>query len=166
MTQYEDVPYAGDERTLLTTWLDYHRTTVARKCEGLAEELAHRALLPTSPLMTVAGLISHLRWVEHAWFEHRMAGGPDQGPWTDDDVDRDFKVDDVPLDRLLREYGEQCGISRKITASMGLDDESGIVLPRGRVTLRWVLGHMIEETARHNGHLDIIREMLDGATGE
>ena len=163
---YEDVPYAGDERTLLTTWLDYHRTTVARKCEGLSEDLAHRPLLPTSPLMTVAGLVSHLRWVEHAWFEHRLAGAPDRGPWTDDDPDKEFKVDDVPLDQLLREYEEQCVISRKIAESVSLDAEAAIATPRGRVTLRWVLGHMIEETARHNGHLDVIRELLDGTTGE
>ena len=166
MTQYEDVPYAGDERTSLTAWLDYHRTVVARKCEGLPEEPAHRAILPTSPLMTMAGLVSHLRWVEHSWFETRMAGGPDRGPWTEDDPDRDFKADGVSLAQLLREYEEQCEISRKITASLSLDAEAAVALPRGRVTLRWVLGHMIEETARHNGHLDIIRELLDGTTGD
>jgi uncharacterized damage-inducible protein DinB len=116
--------------------------------------------------MTVAGLVSHLRWVEHAWFEHIMAGRPDLGPWTPDDPDKDFKVPGVPLARLLEEYEEQCERSAEIAASLELDAECVIEHRRGVVTLRWVLGHMIEETARHAGHLDLLREMLDGATGD
>jgi uncharacterized damage-inducible protein DinB len=166
MTQYEDVPIAGDERTLLTAWLDYHRTTVARKCEGLSDELAYRRLLPTSPLMTVAGLVGHLRWVEHSWFEHVLMGEPDLGPWTDEEPDKDFEPDGVPLAHLLADYEQQCAVSRKITAALDLDAEAALDRGRGRVTLRWLLGHMIEETARHNGHIDIIRELLDGATGD
>lgn len=161
-----DGPYAADERTMLGAWLDWQRATVFVKCEGLSDELAHRALLPASPLMTVAGIVSHLRWVERTWFRHRMLGEPDDGPWTDDDPDRDFRVDDVPLARLLAEYEEECAGTREIAASLSLDAEAEIETRRGRVTLRWVLVHMIEETARHNGHLDIIREMLDGTTGD
>jgi uncharacterized damage-inducible protein DinB len=161
-----DEPYAADERTMLNAWLDWHRATVFLKCAGLSDELAQRPLLPSSPLMTVAGLVSHLRWVEHSWFEHIILGGPDLGPWTDDDPDKDFKVPGVPLVQLLEEYERQCGRSSEIAASLDLDAEAAIPRERGRVTLRWLLGHMIEETARHNGHLDLLREMLDGATGE
>jgi uncharacterized protein DUF664 len=113
----------------------------------------------------VAGLVSHLRWVEQSWFENVMLGGPDLGPWTEDDPDRDFKVPGVPLTRLLEEYERQCERSREIAAALELDTEAAIERKRGRVTLRWLLVHMIEETARHNGHLDLLREMHDGSTG-
>jgi Protein of unknown function (DUF664) len=103
--------------------------------------------------------------VEHNWFETVMLGGPDLGPWTDDDPDREFKVDDAPLSRLLAEYDAQCAISREIAASLDLDVESIVARERGKPTLRWVLHHMVEETARHNGHLDLLREMLDGTVG-
>jgi uncharacterized damage-inducible protein DinB len=161
-----DAPNAADERAMLDAWLDWHRATVLMKCEGLSDELAHRQLLPTSPLMTVAGLVSHLHWVERSWFEHVMLGRPDDGPWTKEDPDKEFRVDDVPLARLLAEYEEQCTRAREIAVSLSLDAEAKTERRRGRVTLRWVLCHMIEETARHNGHIDILREMLDGVTGD
>lgn len=156
----------ADERTMLVGFLQWQRDAIARKCEGLGEELAHRATLPTSPLMSVAGLVSHLRWVEHSWFETIMLGEPDRGPWTDDDPDEEFKVDDVPLARLLEEYRRQAARSDEIVASLGLDART--VNERragGHPSVRWVLIHMIEETARHAGHIDVIREHLDGTTG-
>ena len=161
-----DEPYAADERTMLNAWLDWHRATVFLKCEGLSDELAHRPLIPSSPLMTVAGLVSHLRWVEQSWFEYDILGGPDLAPWTKEDPDKEFKVSGVPLAQLLEEYERQCARSTEIAASLDLDAESAIESKRGRVTLRWLLLHMIEETARHNGHLDLLREMLDGTTGD
>src|SRR3712207_1460598 len=90
-------PYVADERTQLVGWLDLQRAIVHWKCEGLSDEDAHRALLPTSPLVTVAGLVSHLRWVEHGWFESAFLGQPDASPSTDDDEDAEWRVDDVPL---------------------------------------------------------------------
>ncbi|MCW2883268.1 MAG: hypothetical protein QOE54_5227 [Streptosporangiaceae bacterium] len=161
-----DAPNATDERTMLNAWLDWHRSTVLLKCEDLSDELAQRPLLPSSPLMTVAGLVSHLRWVEQSWFEQVMLGEPDIGPWTDDDPDKDFKVPGVPLTRILEDYERQCVRSREIAAALDLDTEAVVERERGRVTLRWLLLHMIEETARHNGHLDLLREMLDGVTGD
>lgn len=159
-------PYAGDERTMLMAWLDLHRATVFVKTEGLTDDLAHRSLLPGSPRMTIAGLVSHLYWVERGWFEHIMLGRPDDDPGTEDDPDRDFLVDDVPLALLLERYERQCASNNEIAASLDLDAVSKIERKRGRVTLRWLLGHLIEETARHNGHIDILREMLDGVTGD
>lgn len=156
-----------DERTALTQRLDWQRQTVRLKAEGLSEADAHRAFLP-SPLMTVAGLVSHLRWVENSWFEVCLLGEPDLGPWTDGGhPDVEMMVDDVPLERLLDEYDAQCARSREITAGLDLDTVEKAAPPgTNSASLRWILLHMIEETARHNGHLDILRELADGVTGE
>ncbi|MFB9659637.1 DinB family protein [Glycomyces mayteni] len=155
-----------DERTALYERLRWQRQTVRKKAEGLAEPEAHRSYLP-SPLMTVAGLVSHLRWNEHAWFEVSLLGEPDRGPWTDEDPDAEMRVEGVPLARLLDEYDEQCARSVAIADSMALDAlERGAPPDSEPCSLRWVLLHMIEETARHNGHLDVIRELADGVTGE
>jgi uncharacterized damage-inducible protein DinB len=161
-----DAPYAADERSMLIAWLDWHRATVFAKTEGLAEDLAHRPLLASSPLMTVAGLVSHLYWVERGWIEHTLLGGPDEQPWTEEDPDKDFRADGTPLAELLAAYERQCASNNEAVRSLSLDTESVMERRHGRVTLRWVLLHLIEETARHNGHIDILREMLDGFTGD
>jgi len=159
-------PDDGDDRTVLTAHLDWHRSTVRMKCQGLDEVQAHTPRLPSSPLMTVAGVVSHLRWVEHWWFEHRLLGEPDRRPWTDDDPDAEMRVDDIPLAQLLDEYAEQCTRSRQIASGLGLDLVEALP-PAGQPgrSLRWILTHMVGETARHNGHLDAIRELTDGVTG-
>jgi len=163
-----DAPHAADERTMLIAWLDWHRATVFAKTEGLAEDLAHRPLLASSPLMTVAGLVSHLYWVERGWIETTLLGGPDDQPWSEEDPDKDFRADGTPLAELLAAYERQCAANNAAVRSLGLDTESVLERggDRGHVTLRWILLHLIEETARHNGHIDILREMLDGVTGD
>jgi uncharacterized damage-inducible protein DinB len=161
-----DVPNAADEATMLIAWLDWHRATVFAKTAGLAEDLAHRPLLASSPVMTVAGLVSHLYWVERGWFEHILLGGPDEEPWTEEDPDKDFRADGTPLAELLGAYERQCARNNEVARSLSLDTEAKVERSHGRVTLRWLLLHLIEETARHNGHIDILREMLDGVTGE
>ncbi|HET6986881.1 MAG TPA: DinB family protein [Kribbella sp.] len=162
-------PLTADERTQLTGWLDHLRSLVRTKCEGLSEADAHRKVLTTSPLMTVAGLVSHLRWVEYSWFSQNLLGTPDHGetPWTEGGhVDAEMFVDDVPLAQLLDEYDAECARSNEIVAGFSLDDvERAVFRESGAASLRYILCHMIEETARHLGHLDIIRELLDGATG-
>ena len=162
-----DVPPAWDERTMLTTYLDYVRATVHAKCAGISADDARRALLPTSPLMTVAGLVNHLRWVEESWVAVDLLGGPDEGPWTEDDPDREMRIAvDQPLEDLLADYERVCAHNREVAASMDLDTRAVRKLNTGEhATLRWILFHLIEETARHNGHLDILRELLDGTTG-
>lgn len=115
--------------------------------------------------MTVAGLVSHLRWVEHSWFEVDLLGEPDRAPWTEEDPDAEFRVDDVPLARLLDGYETQCARSRQIAAALDLDTRKKGRRRGDAVSLRWILVHMIEETAGHNGHLDAMRELLDGVTG-
>ncbi|MUL40811.1 DinB family protein [Streptomonospora sp. PA3] len=158
-------PTAADERTMLMSWLDWHRSTVWEKCAGLTADLARSTPLPTSPLMSVGGVVAHLRWVEAAWFEICLLGRPDRGHYTAADPDAEWRGGRRPLGELLAEYAEQCERSREITARLGMDD-SGRALDGRTVTLRWVLVHMIEETARHNGHLDLLRELADGTTGE
>jgi uncharacterized protein DUF664 len=156
----------GDERTLLNEFLEWQRATVRLKCEGLADFDAHRACLPSSPLMTMAGVVSHLRWVENWWFETRLLGEPDCAPWSDEDPDAEMRVDGVPLTQLLGEYEAQCARSREIIANLDLETlEQGNPAGGEPASLRWILLHMIEETARHNGHLDAIRELTDGVTG-
>lgn len=161
-----EVPNAADERTMLISWLDWHRATVFVKTKGLTEDLAHRPLLASSPMMTVAGLVNHLYWVERVWIERVLLGGPDEEPWTEADPDKDFRADGRPLPDLLAAYASQCARNNEVLRSIGLDTESKVERSRGRVTVRWILLHLIEETARHNGHIDILREMLDGVTGE
>ena len=160
-------PQPHDERVALIDRLRFQRQTVRMKAEGLSEADAHRAFLP-SPLMTVAGLVSHLCWNEHSWFEVSLLGLPNRGPWTEGGhPDVEMMVDNMPLARLLDEYDEQCARSNEILAGLPLDTVERSVPDGERAcSLRWILLHMIEETARHNGHLDILREFADGVTGE
>jgi uncharacterized damage-inducible protein DinB len=162
-----DVPSTWDERTMLNTFLDYTRATVRAKCAGVSEVDARRALLPTSPLMTLSGLVNHLRWVEYSWFEVMFLGEDDKGPWTDEDPDREMRIAvDTPIAQLLDEYDAQSARYRDLAAAYDLDTRSKRSISTGEpVTLRWILFHLIEETARHNGHIDILRELADGTTG-
>ncbi|GAB2852992.1 DinB family protein [Actinoallomurus bryophytorum] len=159
------VPRAADEAAMLIAWLDWHRATVFVKTEGLAEDLAHRPLLASSPLMTIAGLVSHLYWVERDWVDHVLLGEAVDLPWSAEDPDGDFKADGTPLAGLLAAYERQCAHNNEVVRSLSLDTEAAVERRQERVTLRWILVHLVEETARHNGHIDILREMLDGVTG-
>jgi hypothetical protein len=117
-----DVPPAWDERSLLTTMLDYARATVHAKCAGVAEQDARAAPLPGSPLMTLSGLVSHLRWVEYFWIQVTLLGEEDHGPWTDDDPDREMRIAvDVPIAQLLADYQAQCDRYSELVASLDLD---------------------------------------------
>ena len=161
----------ADERTALVQLLDYHRATMLGKAEGLdAAGLAHR--LPPSSL-TLGGLLKHLALNEDSWFSERFAGSPALPPWNevpwDDDPDWEFRTasDDEP-EALRSLYREACERSRAAVAAAGdLDQPSAWVDREGRRwSLRAILLHMIEETARHNGHADLLREAVDGTTGE
>lgn len=160
-------PFDADERTQLLGWLDMQRALILWKCEGLSEEDAHRSVLKTSPYMTMAGLVSHMRWVEHCWFEVLFLGGPAEGPQFDEGPeDADMMVEAIPLAQLQGEYEQQCALSNEIVAGHSLDDTGQHPDFRASAgSLRWMLLHMIEETARHAGHADVIRELLDGEKG-
>jgi len=159
-------PFEADERVQLVGWLDMQRAIIAWKCEGLSDEDAHRPVLPASPLMTMAGLVSHMRWAEQTWFEVLFLGRPATGPQFADSEDEDMKVPGVPLAQLLAEYEQQCKISNEIIAAHPLEETGKHPdFKSSAANLRWMLLHMIEETARHAGHADAIRELLDGQTG-
>jgi uncharacterized damage-inducible protein DinB len=162
-----DMPPAWDERSMLTTFLDYARATAVAKCAGLAPQEAGTAPLPGSPLMTLGGLISHLRWVEYYWFQVVFLGEEDEGPWTDEDPDREMRIGAAtPIAELLATYEEQSVRYRELVAATDLAAPAKRpVRSGGQVTLGWIVMHLIEETSRHNGHLDILRELIDGTTG-
>ena len=157
------------ERAALDQWLDYHRATVRAKCAGLDGAAAFRAPIVTSPLMSAAGLVTHLADNEQWWFEAILHDGPDLSRASAENPDGDWiPPEGATLAQLLDEYDERCARSRHLVAELDLDfvarrelDDSS--KPR---TLRWIYLHMIEETARHNGHLDIVRELIDGAKGD
>ena len=156
----DDIPGRWDERAVLTTMLDYVRDTVHVKCAGLSDEQARRAPLPGSPLTNISSLVSHLRWVEYYWIRVVLLGEEDRAPITEQDPDAEMRLGlDVPIARLLAEYRASCGQLRELVAPLDLDTQSRGTLSwrREPVTLRWVLMHLIEETARHNGHIDILR---------
>jgi uncharacterized damage-inducible protein DinB len=164
----DDLPASWDERTVLTTMLDYVRDTVHVKCAGLTDEQARRAPLPGSPLTTISGLVSHVRWVDYYWIRVVLLGEEKHSPSTADDPDAEMRLAlEIPIDRLLAEYRASSDQLRRLVAPMDLDTPSRGTLSwrKEPVTLRWVLFHLIEETARHNGHIDILREMADGVTG-
>ncbi|HZZ98124.1 MAG TPA: DinB family protein [Jatrophihabitantaceae bacterium] len=161
-------PLIADERTQLIGWLDLQRALLPWKCEGLSEDDAHRAVLPTSPLMTMAGLVSHMRWTEHCWFEVLLLNQPPGGnpQFSGEIEDADLLVDDIPVQQLLDEYARQCERSNEIVAAHSLDEAgSNTEFGAGSASLRWMVIHMLEETARHAGHADTIRELLDGTKG-
>lgn len=163
-----EVAAIADERTTLETFLDFYREVMKAKIRGLSEEDARRKLVPSAT--TMAGLIKHLSRVEASWFQHRLAQVPaDDVPllrgWRDD-PERDFRIGpEDAVETLIARYDEQCELSRATAARFDLDH----VVPHpvlGEVSARWIYVHMIEETARHAGHADILREQIDGATGD
>lgn len=157
-------PYNGGEAAQVLSYLDWQRATVHIKAAGLSDADSHRSTI-RSPLMTFAGIVSHLRWVERYWFSEVLGGVPHEAPYTKENPDGDFIVAaDRSLAELLDEYAAECAASRAVVARLDLETE----VPHRDYTLsvRWVVLHMIEETARHAGHLDIVRENLDGVVGE
>ena len=159
-----DPPENAGELETLTGFLEYFRATVVMKASGLSDAQGAKQLLPS--ITTVSGLVRHLTDVERFWFQVRMDG--QQGlpmAWSDEDPDGDFRVsEEDSLASLIADYESACAQSRAVLANFELDD-----LCRGSVrerSVRWVLVHMIEETGRHCGHLDILRELLDGSTGD
>jgi hypothetical protein len=164
LTEDELVGTAG-ERELLEGFLEYHRRVLSGKLRGLSEQDARRRLVPSST--TLIGVVKHAAAVERAWFQHQLAGRPreqiagnargDAPSW---DVGEDETIADV-----IAEYDASCAESRRVAAGFGLDH----TVPHdrlGRVSLRWIYVHMTREHARHAGHADILREQIDGATGD
>lgn len=162
-----DEPFTAGERPMLEGWLDWHRSTLLRKCAGLTAEQLVEASTPPSTL-TLLGLVRHMADVERTWFRRRFRGEQVPALYAHADgspgaaFDRD--PDDAPaaIDRLVAEW-QTC---RDAVAGASLDDTFTHERTGDVMSLRWIYIHMIEEYARHNGHADLIRERIDGVTGE
>jgi uncharacterized damage-inducible protein DinB len=161
----EDPPFLLGEREMLERWLEFHRTTLELKCEGLSDEDRKRRPIGTSNL-SLHGLVRHMAEVERNWFRRVLLREPDTPPiWYDPAVEDSELVplDDADWAKDLTTWSAECEHSRVAAAAHGLDDTG---IRRGEpCSLRWIYVHMIEEYARHNGHADLIRELVDGAVG-
>ena len=159
-------PLAAPERDMLAAWLDFHRDTLAVKCAGLTDgQLRQRAVPPAS--LSLLGLVRHMAEGEHQWFTLVLGG--EQAPWpyyTDDNLDADFdEVDSADVAEVFATWQAECASARALVAAAPSLDVTGRQDGR-EFSLRWIMVHMIEEYARHNGHADLLRERLDGSTGE
>ncbi|KJY42083.1 Mini-circle protein [Streptomyces sp. NRRL B-1568] len=162
-------PACVAEAESLQAFLDYHRTTLARKCAGLDDAALREASVPPSPL-TLLGLVRHMTEVERHWFRRVLAGESTAGPlyYSDADPDGDFSLSEHDTrEAAFAAWEAEVAACREAARGRSLDDLSAAPRHRGdHVDLRWIYLHMIEEYARHNGHADLIRERIDGATGE
>ena len=156
----------GSEREALETNLDAQREGLIRKIEGVADAMARQA--PTASSLSLLGLVKHAVTWERRWFEVIMAGRELPDGWPEvlpEPRDADLLVDESDtVDHWVASYREQIEQSRAVVASMDLDSpcaRQDII----ECNVRYVMFHMIQETARHAGHADIIRETLDGSTG-
>ncbi|MFJ8669873.1 DinB family protein [Streptomyces sp. NPDC093600] len=156
------------EREMLEGWLEYHRATLAVKCEGLDDTRLRTASAPPSDL-SLLGLVRHMAEVERGWFRRTLAGEETTRIYsTKEDPDGDIHVTESDTwQDAYATWQEEIERARAIAAAHGLDDLSARKSRRGeRFNLRWIYTHMIEEYARHNGHADLLRERIDGATGD
>jgi uncharacterized damage-inducible protein DinB len=162
-----DPPLVAQEREMLDAWLDFHRATLAVKCEGLTDDqLRARAVPPSS--LSLLGLVRHMGEVERSWFR-RVLGGEQAPPryYSDENPDGDF--DDVAGAGVAEAFGywrDECAHARERVAAAPSLDVTGTGRHGERYSLRWIMVHMIEEYARHNGHADLLRERIDGAVGD
>jgi uncharacterized damage-inducible protein DinB len=161
-----DVPLAGDEKAMLSAFLDRYRETMLWKVDGLTKEQAAARLVPSAT--TLLGMVKHLAYVERGWFPIYFAGEPPNYPWPQDepDEDIDFRISTTDtVESVSALYQQEIARSREVIAGASLEDLSKNQ-ERGPRSLRWIMVHMIEETARHAGHADILRELTDGAIGQ
>jgi len=161
-----DPPLVAQEREMLDAWLDYHRATLAVKCEGLTDDqLRARAVPPSS--LSLLGLVRHMGEVERSWFRRVLSG--EQAPpryYSDENPDGDF--DDVADAGVAEAFGywrDECAHARERVAAAPSLDVTGTGRQGEGYSLRWIMVHMIEEYARHNGHADLLRERIDGTVG-
>lgn len=154
----------GSERQVLEAFLDFHRQVLVSKVDGISENEARHRRVPSKT--TLAGLIKHMIGVERGWFQEVLAGRKpaDIGPHAGGGEESWDLAENETVSSLVEEYEQACEQSRQTAARFALDD--AVPEPEmGQVSLRWIYVHMIEETARHVGHADILREQTDGTAG-
>ena len=159
-------PYSiPGEREMLEAWLEFHRTTLLLKCEGL-DDAGRKSRPVQSSKLSLHGLVRHMAEVERNWFRRVLLSDPEAPSiWYDPAVEDSELVplDDADWDADLAAWLAECDASRKVAGPHALDDTG---LRHGKpCSLRWIFVHMIEEYARHNGHADLIRELVDGSVG-
>jgi uncharacterized damage-inducible protein DinB len=148
---------------ILQVSLDRHRDVVLWKTEGLDDEQLRRRLVPSGTSML--GLVKHLAAVEYGWFGLQFGREHEPLPFDDDDEDADLRVEpDEATEDILAFYDRARTFADRTIEELDLDT-IGSGWAERELSLRWVLVHMIEETARHAGHMDILRELVDGTTG-
>ncbi|HVB70124.1 MAG TPA: DinB family protein [Acidimicrobiales bacterium] len=153
------------EREMLDGWLEFHRITLVMKCEGLGDTERKARPVATSKL-SLHGLVRHMAEVERGWFRRVLQSEPDTPTIWSDPTEEDpemVPLDDADWETDLAIFNDECDASRAAAATRGLDDTGQH--REGPCSLRWIYTHMIEEYARHNGHADLIREMVDGSVG-
>ena len=165
----EGGPTQGDERVMLAEFLRCQRATLEPKCSGLgAADLARRSAEPST--LSLLGVVRHMAEVERRWFRQRLAG-QDAPPhfYSDADPDGDFDgalPDPGLVAQAWAVWRAEAAFADRFVAEAPDLEITGTDPWRGTISLRWVLMHMVEEYARHNGHADLLRERIDGAVGQ
>jgi uncharacterized damage-inducible protein DinB len=165
MTQRYGTPVDGNEREVLGGFLDHYRSVMLQICEGLSDEDLARPMVPSGT--SLLGMIKHLAYVEWGWFRETVAGEPVDYPFDfESDPEADLRIEPgETAEQIFELYRRACERSREILASVSLDDPASGERRPTEYNVRWIVVHMIEETARHAGHADILRELIDGKTG-
>jgi hypothetical protein len=159
----------ADPRELLTAYLDYYREAILRKLDGMPDEELRRSRLPSG--WTPLELLKHLAGVERRWFRWGFAAERLESPWMEQSADGRWQVGaEETADEVRARFLDECTRSRRIVAGARLDDVSRsggrFNPPDPHPTLIWILFHVLQEYARHAGHLDVVRELADGTVGE
>jgi uncharacterized damage-inducible protein DinB len=158
------VPFTGAEKESLKVSLDRHRDAILWKLEGLSDEDLRRQMVPSGT--SLLGLVKHLGAVEYGWFCETFGRPTEPLPFDENDPEADMRArPDETTEDVLAFYGRARAAADRVIGELDVED-TGTAWFGDTVTLRWVLIHMVEETARHAGHVDILRELIDGMAGD
>lgn len=157
-------PIGGGEKEVLAGYLDHYRNLLLEICEGLGEDELRRPMVPSGT--SLLGLVKHLAYTERGWFQENIANEPFDVPFDASVPDIDFRIEEgETAEEIFQLYRDACERSRRALDEASLDDPIQNPHRSRDYNVRWVVVHMLEETARHVGHADILRELIDGKTG-
>ena len=158
------VPFTGSEKEMLWVALDRHRDAIVWKLQGLGDDDLRRPMVPSGT--SLLGMVKHLAAVEYGWFCETFGRETEPLPFVDDDPEADLRIEaDESTAEILAFYERARAASDAVIGELDLDD-TGTTSRGDEASLRWVLIHMVEETCRHAGHVDIVRELIDGMAGD